>query len=68
MANWYFEYLEQSATVFEKEKLIVNKFLSSKLSYTGQIYTIPKYIKKETTQLHNKKKKNTQFPLKLRKN
>ena len=29
------------------KKIIINQILLSKLCYIGQIYTIPKYIKKE---------------------
>ena len=32
------------------KKIIVNQILLSKLWYIGQVYTIPKYIKKETGQ------------------
>ena len=45
------------------KKIIVNQILCSKLWYIGQIYTIPKYIKKEIEKgiynLHwNRKKRN----------
>ena len=48
------------------KKIIVNQILLAKLWYIGQIYTIPKYIKKEieTTYdfLWNEKKKKKQPP------
>ena len=41
-------YLEQSVILLEREKIIANQILLSKLWYVGQIYTIPKCIKKKT--------------------
>ena len=40
-------YLEQIASLFEMRKRIVNQILLSKLWYKGQIYTIPKFTKKD---------------------
>ena len=44
------QYFEQSATLFgmkKKIKRIVHQILLFKLSYLGQIYTIPKFIKEK---------------------
>ena len=42
------QYFEQSATLFGmKKKLIVHQILLFKLSYLGQVYTIPKFIKEK---------------------
>ena len=66
-------YLEQSATLLSDQKQeksnkeIVNKFLLSKLWYIGQIYTIPKFIKKQIEKtirnsLWNKKNMTSKTP------
>ena len=41
------QYLEQSAALSEMKEITLNHIFLSKIWYIGEIYTIPKFIKKE---------------------